>query len=273
MSSIQPTQSGFAEVNDARLYYEVAGQGHPLVLTHEGIGDSSMYDEQFGIFAQRYRTIRYDLRGFGKSSVPTAPFSYSEDLYALLRELGVERAHVLGMSMGGGASIDFTLTHPEMVSALVLAGSALGGFDYAADPNAEQFEAAAQAQDFARLTDLAVQVWVVGDGRSADEVNSAVRERVRAMVMHNFALGTDESLAQELDPPAAGRLSEIRVPTLVIIGDRDVRNVQRVADALEAGIAGARKVVMRNTAHVPNMEQPEEFNRLVLDFLASVPTS
>jgi pimeloyl-ACP methyl ester carboxylesterase len=89
---------------------------------------------------------------------------------------------------------------------------------------------------------------------------------------HNLALGADASLAQPLDPPAVGRLGEIGVPTLVIVGDRDVPDIQRVADALVAGIAGARKVVMRDTAHVPNMEQPAEFNRLVLDFLASVPT-
>jgi pimeloyl-ACP methyl ester carboxylesterase len=272
MSSTQPAQSGFAEVNGARLYYEVAGQGHPLVLTHEGIGDSRMYDDQMGAFTQHFHTIRYDMRGFGQSSVPTAPFSLSEDLYALLRLLGVERAHVLGMSIGGGASIDFALMHPDMVSALVLAGSALGGFDFAGDPSEEQFEAAARAQDFARLTDLAEQVWVVGQGRTADEVSPAVRERVREMMAHNFSLGTDEGLAQPLDPPAIGRLGEIHVPTLVIVGDRDIPDEQRVADALAAGISGARKVVMRDTAHVPNMEQPAEFNRLVLDFLAGVPT-
>jgi 3-oxoadipate enol-lactonase len=273
MSSTQPTQSGFAEVNGARLYYEVAGQGHPLVLTHEGIGDSRMYDDQFGAFAQRYRTIRYDLRGFGQSSVPSAPFSYSEDLYGLLRALGIERAHVLGMSMGGGASIDFALTHPEMVSALVLAGSALGGFDdpdAANDPRWKEYEEAATAGDMERLADLAVQVWVVGDGRTADQVNPAVRQRIHEMELHNLSLGTDESLGQQLDPPAIGRLSEIHVPTLVIVGDRDVSGIQKVADLLAAGIAGARKVVIHDTAHVPNMEQPEQFNRLVLDFMAGV---
>src|SRR5579883_2263634 len=114
MSGSQAIQSGFAEVNGGRLYYEVAGQGHPLVLTHEGIADHRMYDDQFGVFAQHYRTIRYDLRGFGQSSLPTEPFVYGEDLYGLLRFLGVERAHVLGMSIGGGASIDLALSHPEM---------------------------------------------------------------------------------------------------------------------------------------------------------------
>ncbi|MEO7002326.1 MAG: alpha/beta fold hydrolase [Ktedonobacterales bacterium] len=273
MSSANTAQSGFAEVNGARLYYEVAGQGHPLVLTHESIGDNRMYDDQFGVFAQHYKTIRYDMRGFGQSSVPSGPFSFSDDLYGLLRFLGIGQAHVLGMSMGGGASIDLTLSHPEMVSALVVSGSALGGFDSpdeANDPRGKDFEAAAQAGDHERLADLAVEVWVVGDGRVADQVNPAVRQRIRELELHNLSLGADESLAQQLDPPAIGRLSEIHAPTLVIVGDRDISDIQQIADLLAQGIAGAQKVVIRNTAHVPNMEQPEQFNRIVLDFLVGV---
>jgi 3-oxoadipate enol-lactonase len=251
----------------------VAGQGHPLVLSHEGIADSSMYDDQFGAFAERYQTIRYDMRGFGQSSVPTAPFSYSEDLYGLLRFLGVERAHVLGMSMGGTVTIDFTLSHPEAVSALVVAGSALGGFadpDGAKDPRWKEYEEAAKSGDHGRLADLAVQVWVVGEGRNAAQVNAAARRRIHEMVLHNLSLGTDESLGRFLDPPAVGRVSEIHAPTLVIVGDRDVSGIQKIAGLLAGGITGARKVVMHDTAHVPNMEQQEQFNRLVLDFLACV---
>ena len=204
MSGGQATQSGFAEVNGARLYYEVAGQGHPLVLTHEGIGDSSMYDDQFGAFTQKYKTIRYDMRGFGQSSVPSAPFSYSEDLYGLLRFLGIEQAHVLGMSMGGAVTIDFTLSHLEMVSALVLAGSALGGFDdpdAAKDPRWKDYEEAAKAGNHGRLADLAVQVWVVGEGRTADQANATACRRIHELVLHNLSLGADESLGQFLDPP------------------------------------------------------------------------
>jgi pimeloyl-ACP methyl ester carboxylesterase len=273
MSGAEAVRSGFAEVSGGRLYYEVAGAGHPLVLSHEGIADHRMYDDQFAVFAARYQTIRYDLRGFGQSSVPTAPFSYAEDLAELLRALGVERTHVLGMSMGGAASINFALSHPAMVSALVLAGSALGGFpmpDAGNDPVRAEFEAAVAAKDLPRLAELAVRVWVVGVGRAADEVDPLVRQRVAEMELHNLTLGGDEALARDLEPPAYGRLGEIHVPTLVIVGDRDIPPIQRVADALAGGIAGARKVVMPNTAHVPNMEQPAAFNQVVLDFLAGV---
>jgi 3-oxoadipate enol-lactonase len=273
MSGLGEVRTGYADVTGGRLYYEVAGTGHPLVLSHEGIADHRMYDDQLDAFAERYQVIRYDLRGFGQSTVPTAPFSYAEDLAELLRALGVARAHVLGMSMGGMASINLALSHPELVSALVLAGSGLDGFptpDPGNDPIRAEFEAAAAANDLPRLAELAVRVWVVGTGRSAEQVDPAVRQRVAEMALHNLSLGGDESLAQQLEPPAYGRLGEITVPTLVIVGDRDIPHIQHVADALASSIAGARKVLMPDTAHMPNMEQPATFNQLVLDFLAGV---
>jgi pimeloyl-ACP methyl ester carboxylesterase len=273
MSSSEAVRSGFAAVSGGRLYYEMAGTGHPLVLSHEGIADSRMYDDQFAVFAERYQTIRYDLRGFGQSSQPTGPFSYAEDLAELLRALGVVRAHVLGMSMGGGASINLVLSHPELVSALVLAGSALEGYpmpDPGENPIRAAFEEAAAARDVARLAELSVLVWVVGVGRTPDEVDPLVRQRVAEMELHNLANAVEGDFAQPLDPPAAGRLGEITAPTLVMVGDRDIPHLQQIADVLATGIAGARKVVMPNTAHVPNMEQPALFNQLVLDFLAGV---
>jgi 3-oxoadipate enol-lactonase len=273
MSAAEVTHSGFAEVNGGRLYYEVAGQGHPLVLSHEGIGDHRMYDDQFAVFARHYRTIRYDLRGFGQSTLPTAPFSFSEDLAELLRELGVARAHVLGMSLGGTASINLALSYPAMVTALVLAGSGLDGFavpDAGDDPLRNEFMAAAAANDTRRLVELTVRVWVVGEGREPEQVDPLVRQRVAVMETHNLALGADEDFMRPLEPPAVGRLGAIQVPTLVIIGDRDVAYIRQVADVLASDIAGARRVVMHDTAHVPNMEQPEAFNQLVLDFLAGI---
>jgi 3-oxoadipate enol-lactonase len=271
----QLAESGLAEVNGAQIYYEIAGQNdsRPLVLLHEGIGDCRMYDDQFEEFAEHYRTIRFDMRGFGRSSIPSAPFSFSEDLDGLLDFLGVRGTHVLGMSLGGAVGIDFTLAHPGMVRSLVLAGSAVTGFrdpDEENNPRWQPFEEAEKAGDLDRLADLVVQVWVVGDGRSADQVSADVRQRVYEMQRYNLSLGTDESLAQEPDPPAIGRLGEIRVPTLIIVGANDVPAILKTADMLAGGIDSARKVVIPNSAHVPNMEHPEEFNHLVLDFLASV---
>src|SRR5689334_19941744 len=115
--------SGTAEVNHTRLYYEVAGSGPPLVLIHGFDLDTRMWDDQFEVFAQHYRVVRYDVRGFGKSARPTEPYAHEEDLKALLDYLGIAQAHIVGMSMGGGIAIDFTLTYPEMTRTLILVDS------------------------------------------------------------------------------------------------------------------------------------------------------
>ena len=120
-------ESGFAAVNGTRLYREVTGAGHPLVLLHAGIADARMWDDQVAAFAERYTVIRYDARGFGRSDPAVGRFSPRADLAGLLVELGVERAHLVGLSMGGAVALDTALEHPELASALVLAATRPSG--------------------------------------------------------------------------------------------------------------------------------------------------
>lgn len=276
MSNAMPVQRAFAEANGAKLYYEVAGTGHALVLVHAGICDLRMWDDQFATFANHYRVIRYDQRGFGQSSLPPGPFAPEEDLAALLGQLGVTEAAVVGVSMGGSAAINLTLAHPALVKALVVVGSGLDGADLPTPPEEEalftQVDEAAEAGDFDLANEREVHIWVDGPHRDPATVDPRVRERVREMNLRGFLEGDawKQTQRQKLDPPASGRLGKIRVPTLVVVGDQDVSDIQATADLLASGIPGARKVVIPNTAHVPNMEQPEAFNRIVLDFLASV---
>src|SRR5437868_6830290 len=126
----RPTQpkTGFVEVNGTQLYYETLGEGHPLVLIHGGYMDRRMWDDQFPIFAERYRVIRYDVRGFGKSPLPQMPYSDIQDLAALLAFLGVKKTYLLGSSLGGIIALDFTLEHHDMDDALILVGSPVPGF-------------------------------------------------------------------------------------------------------------------------------------------------
>jgi 3-oxoadipate enol-lactonase len=220
-------ESGFAEINGARLYYEISGDGEPLVLVHAGIADGRMWEGQFAAFARRYRAVRYDMRGFGRSAMAEGPFSHHEDLHALLDSLVIERAFLVGCSMGGRTITDFALEHLGQVRALVLVGSAVSGFESSGDPP-EQWEelvAADDAGDLERVSELEVQIWVDGPVRGPDQVDHAVRDLVREMnliALKNEASGLgDERL---LEPPAADRLAEIRVPTLVIVSDRDRRS-------------------------------------------------
>jgi pimeloyl-ACP methyl ester carboxylesterase len=265
-------QTGFAELNGTRFYYEIAGAGRPLVLVHAGIADSRMWDSQFAVFAEQYQVIRYDRRGFGKTAMVAGPFSHHQDLHGLLHFLNIGRALLVGCSQGGKTVLDFTLEHPQMTEALVLVGSALGGFAFSGERprQAEELDAAEEAGDLERVNELELQIWVDGASRTPDQVNPQVRELVRAMNL--IALATPEGLGEEvpLEPAAATRLAEIRVPIMVIVGDVDTARTLATADYLAATISGAQKVVMAGTAHVPNMEQPELFNAHVLNFLASV---
>jgi pimeloyl-ACP methyl ester carboxylesterase len=130
MSERQNVQTGFAEINGTQLYYESAGTGHPFILIHGHLLDRRSWDDQFAVFAQRYRVIRYDQRGFGASGLITKEESYSDrqDLSALMQFLGIESAFLMGVSGGGALAIDFTLEHPKMVDALIPVTAGVSGF-------------------------------------------------------------------------------------------------------------------------------------------------
>jgi pimeloyl-ACP methyl ester carboxylesterase len=266
-------KKGFAQVGGAKFYYEVAGAGHPLVLIHAGIADRRMWDDQFHVFAQYYRVIRYDRRGFGETVVTAAePYSHHQDLYHLLRLMGIGRAFLVGCSQGGKTIIDFTLEYPETSGALVLVASALSGFAFTGEAPGQwrELELADEAGDIERVNELELQIWVDGPHRTPDQVNQALRERVRemnriALLASPAGLGSE----RHLEPAAVNRLSEIDAPTLVINGDLDTPRTLAAAEFLAAGIHGARQVIISGAAHLPNMEQPEEFNRHVLSFLGS----
>jgi len=264
-------ETGTADVNGASFYYEVAGEGEPLVLVHAGIADGRMWEGQIEAFARRYQVIRYDQRGFGRTAMVEGPYSHHDDLRGLLDSLGVERAHLVGCSMGGGAVLDFALGYPERAGALVLVGSAVSGFEGNFEPPEQWGElvAADEAGDLERVCELEVRIWVDGPGRRPEDVDAALRDLVYEMnliALKNEASGLGEEVAP--DPPAADRLSEVRSPSLVMVGDSDQPRTLAAADLLARELPNARRVVMRNTAHLPNMERPEEFNGIVLDFLA-----
>lgn len=276
--------TGFAQINGARLYYEIAGAGHPFVMIHAGIAHSGFWDDQFAFFAREYRVIRYDMRGFGKSLMPDGPFTMRDDLRDLLRFLGIERAYVMGASIGGGIAVDFTLDNPAMVAALIPVVSGLSGSPPPSPDELQQLqrwmayeaeeEAARAAGDLDRVDAMTVHYWVDGLDRTPEQVDPQVRERVRRMLVENReAEAIEGTNTRPLDPPAAPRLREIAVPTLVIMGDEDEPMVNRACEMIAAGVPGARKVVMHDTAHAPNIERPDEFNRIVRDFLHTLPTT
>jgi pimeloyl-ACP methyl ester carboxylesterase len=266
--------AGYAEVNGARLYYEVAGEGHPLVLIHAAIADSRMWNSQFAEFAKRYRVVRYDLRGFGKSAMVDGQYSDRDDLLGLLDFLGMDKAYLLGCSMGGSTAFDFTLEHPQMLDALIMVASGLRGIEFTGDPPAleEELVAAFKAGDIAKSAELEARIFLAGEGRTLDQIDPALRTLL--IDMDTIALGNEKRRNEHTmpppEPPAFTRVGEIHIPLLYIYGDRDDAIFARVAEMLAREIPGAQVAMMPDTAHLPNMEQPTEFNRIVKDFLGKI---
>lgn len=274
MSQRSEFQTGFADVGEAKLYYETAGTGQSLVLLHPNVADSRLWDAQFSAFAEHYHVVRYDMRGFNNSTTAPGPFAYRRDLYELLNFLDIKQVHLLGSSMGGRVAMDFALEHPEMVRSLVLVAAEIGGYEPTGEPPAEllAFFQALQQGETEQAADFAVQIWLAGPYRTADEVARPLRRLMREMNianMHNWAAVADE---QPLEPPDIARLDELVAPTLVIVGDQDYDLNLTAADLLTDSISGAQKIIMANTAHLPSLEQPAEFNRIVLNFLNGIAT-
>jgi len=232
-----------------------------------------MWDGQVGPRSKHYRVVRYDLRGFGRSSTPETNYAPHDDLQALFVHLGINRVALIGVCISGGIAVDFALAHPEMLWALVPVAAGINGYDWSADEALQRFgaeeKAAVEAGDIDRAVELNVRLWVDGPGRTPDQVDHAVREKVRQMQRAIFERGESAGQPVPLEPLAITRLEDIRAPTLAIVGDQDAPTLIEITDLIARRVPGAQKAVISNTAHVPNMERPDEFNRLVMDFLES----
>jgi 3-oxoadipate enol-lactonase len=246
-----------------------------VFLLHAGVGDRRLWDGQLEAFAERYRVVRPDLRGFGDSPLPGGPFSHVEDVRALLDHLGLDRAGVVGNSFGGKVALDLALAYPERVGALVLVASALSGWERSAELDAydEEEDALLDAGKVEEAIELNLRIWLDGYGRETAPVAAEVRERLADMQRRSFRVILE---AYERtpppdpvgwsEPPAATRLGEVAVPTLVVAATYDHPDFVRIAERLAAGIPAAESATLA-TGHLPGVEQPDELNRLVLDFL------
>lgn len=268
------SESGVVETNGARLYYEVEGEGHPVALIHAGVANLRMWDEQVPAWAPHHRVIRYDTRGFGRTETDDVEFSNRADLAALLDHIQAPSAYVLGASRGGMIALDFTLEFPERVDALVVVAGGIGGFEEDSDAQSqalfEEAERRLEARDWDWLTAFETAYWVDGPGQSADRVDPATRKRVEEWIGSTYRAEKVEGRPQPLVPPAAGRLGEIRVPTLVVVGALDEAGTRRACEHLAAEVGDGRLEVFEGAAHMLNLEQPERFSRTVLEFLSEV---
>jgi len=267
--------NAFVEINGARIYYEHVGDGDVLLMLHAGVADSRQWDNQFAYFAQRYRVLRYDRRGFGKSEPVAGEYRDLGDLTALLDYLKIQGPIIaMGCSMGGGLALNLALIRPSTVKALIMVDSGPPGLvlDVPEPPQEAELEMAWRAGDLDLAAELETQIWFDGPGRTPAQVSRLMRDLLREM--DRTALGHEaKGLGKRLpdsEVPAVQRLGELRIPVLVIVGDHDQPFTQAAADYMVANIPSARKVVIEDAAHLPNMEHPDEFQQVVTAFLDAV---
>jgi 3-oxoadipate enol-lactonase len=261
----------FVSSNQAQIAYDVTGSGPAVVLLHAGLGDRTMWDAQVPAFANHFTVVRIDARGFGETRKPPVGYSSVADVVAVLDHLGIERAHLVGVSMGSQTAIELTVFAPERVASLVPVAARTGvpvspelrvGWD--------RVDEIFESGDIEGANEYELRMWIDGPFRTPEMIDPTFRERVR--VMNGALLVRDDVEGDEIkpDPPAEERLGEISAPTFVIYGDQDIADVQQAGPLLAQAIPGTRLVVMPGVSHLPQMEQPERFNEIVLEFLQEV---
>jgi pimeloyl-ACP methyl ester carboxylesterase len=254
----------FIEVDGGKLYYEECGSAsQTVVLVHDGVVDSAVWDLVWPAFCKRFRTIRYDRRGFGRSPAATAGYFEIDDLAAVLHHLKIAKAVLVGSSHGGELSIDFRLAHPDAVQQLILVGAVVSGMPYTAqflNRGNVPFGLLAKGDTKAAIAAWSKDKYLIAPG------NDAARKRLFDLLAANpqDMSHADFTLATK---PALPRLKEIRVPTLILVGDADIPDVHAHAGAIEAGIPNSRRILIEGVGHLMYLEKPEEFSRAVIGFI------
>jgi 3-oxoadipate enol-lactonase len=248
------------------LHYTTAGDGDPVVLIH-GFGlDLHMWDPQWRAFAQRHRVIRYDLRGYGDSSLPEGPYSHVDDLLALIDFLGARPAHLVGLSLGGRVALRVAAQEPKAVRSLTLADPALDGHTWTAD----WLQRWRKMTDAAKRGDLgsAKTLWREHILFAPANTQPPVAEALRVMIdrYSGWHLGHPDPGSAPA-APVAESLAGISIPTLIVVGEFDLPDFQTIAQRLARDLRQAELRTIAGAGHMSNMEAPKLFNELVLQYL------
>ncbi|RUT46956.1 alpha/beta hydrolase [Paenibacillus anaericanus] len=261
---------GNLKLDDGLLFYEVSGNGDPVVLIHGNFNDHQIWNEQVDSFSTHYKLIRYDLRGYGLSSTPKSSFSNIDDLKALIDTLKIHNVTLVGSSMGGGIAIDFTLTYPHLVKALILVSPSINGNPYPMNMmwqgTKNYINLRLKGRKKAIESFITNRFWQYF-------IPSIKKEEARTKLINNIENPNNfcrfsPSLSVAVKPYAFNRLHEINKPTLIIISDQDHSFNKETAETLHKSIVLSSKIIMQDCGHLPFIEAPREFNQVVLDFLS-----
>ena len=261
----QASSSGYIVIDDDSIFYETAGSGNVILLIHDGLLHQEVWDDQFSFFSKDFKVIRYDRRGYGKSSPATGSYTHMDDLKTLYEQLEIDSAILIACSSGGALAIDFTIDYPQKVNGLVLVGAVVGGFSYTSHMSnrgghlPESFE-----------NDLEESIYYVTDDPYAIYFkNTNAKKRAVEMIKNYPQRVYKRQKYTRRVPPSYLRLNEIKTPTLILVGEFDIPDVHAHAGAINAGILQSRRLVLPNSGHIIPMEQPELFNETVMGFINS----
>lgn len=258
---VTKVQLGQVEVN-----YQLAGSGEPVVLVPGFATSLHLWDNQVAPLSRRYRCLSYDMRGQGESSAPREGYStedHAEDLRLLLEHLNLPRAHLVAASMGGAVAVHFALERPELVRSLTLAGAVVDGFEGWEDEYGLRLRRARKIAQTEGV-EAALKDWM---GHPFFGATRDLADFGRRVVRYSGA-----GWLTSVRPPKAprsdfSRLSEIEKPVLVVVGEKDVDACRAIAEELRKRIPKARAAVIKSAGHLPCWDRPEEFNRVLLEFL------
>lgn len=247
-------QTEFFEFDKGKLYFEVVGEGEPIVFIHGFTLDRRMWKPQVDEFSKKFKVITHDLRGFGKSSTPVDKYSHHEDLKALLDHLGISEAHIIGLSLGGEIALDFAVSYPDMVKTLTLADSSLGGYKSTVDWNVHPELG----------LDKAKENWL------NHHVFDKTRENIEATFLLKQIVSDysgwhwfNNDPREKVSPSTIEQIQNINIPTTIIIGEYDLSYFKDIADILNNKIPNSNKVIIKNSGHMSNLENIEQFNKTI----------
>jgi len=266
--------TGRVAVRGSSIYWEASGSGSPVILMHGGNLDRRMWNSEFEAFRVTHRVIRFDARGYGKSGRIDTTYAAHDDLLAVMDSLSIQRASLVGLSLGGRIAIDFALTHPDRVDRLVLAAPGISGGKWIEEHGDTTWQSAARAAAQNRDSIALALSWLGSAYISTALRDSATAVWVRGIVVDQAPFWMDlirngRDLEQEAVPPAAGRLAELRMPILLLVGTDDTPFIRDIARAIQATAPNVRRVDVPGVGHMINLEARERFQREVIDFLSS----
>jgi 3-oxoadipate enol-lactonase len=249
------------------IYYDCEGRGDAVVLIHGLSADHRVWDDQLAALSRQYRVVRLDLRGFGKSAAISEPYSHADDIKSILDRLEIRSAHIVGHSMGAAVGGDFVQTYPEATRSWVLANGILTGWPLQhLMPTLMPIVATAMQGDIAGAKRMWIEHAMFEPARRNPQVRANLQRVVDDYSGWHFA---NPENPRERKPPVstADALEKLAVPTLAIVGELDLPDFQEIAAAVATRAPGATKVVIPGVGHLANVEQPEQFNRVLLQFL------